>query len=384
MKNIEIELEHELGGDERRLISFISDQIESYEVQGKKLILKVNNDVDENEINKETKKLLKKKHDDANKTIVGSNYISRSYTANEDIYKSKIVNRESEGCISISHIGLKLFEFFDFYFSSILKDENANYMQFPTLLNIDTIDRTNYMSTSPQYVLFCSKVKESISEYEDLHNKYEKQTLEESLNYPHYTLSPSACFHLYQSIHGETLAENSIYTMRQNVFRNEGRLNWSELERLQDYHVREIVMIGDHEFVLQERAKLLNRSIKLLNSLNLNYTIQVASDPFIMPVMQKYKKIQCINKIKYELRLNTSENTSIACASYNIHGKAFSSKFNFNVDNRLDTESGCIGFGIERIIIAFLKQYGVVVENWPQVVKEYVEEGRINNVKFEF
>lgn len=60
MKNIEIELEHELGGDERRLISFISDQIESYEVQGKKLILKVNNDVDENEINKETKKLLKK------------------------------------------------------------------------------------------------------------------------------------------------------------------------------------------------------------------------------------------------------------------------------------------------------------------------------------
>ena len=55
--------------------------------------------------------------------------------------------------------------------------------QFPTLLNMDTIENTNYISTSPQYVIYCSRVKESLSEYEDFQNNKDFRSRKQNI-YP--------------------------------------------------------------------------------------------------------------------------------------------------------------------------------------------------------
>lgn len=377
MEELHVQFDFELSNEERRIISFASDKICSYEIDGKIVKLMLKDDACKADIEKRLKKLVKSQHKNEVARVLHSSYVERSYSYDEEILNNGIIKRESDGCISLSELGIKLYQFFDQYFFSILKDTKVIIKQFPTLLNLDTIYSTKYMSTSPQYVIFCSKVKESISEYEDLNDKYLKKNVDTSLDYPQITLSPSACFHLYQSIANQVLEENSMYTMIQNVFRNEGRFNWNELERLQDYHVREIVIIGDREFVLNERERLLQKSIKLLDDLKLNYSIEVASDPFIMPDMQKYANIQFANQIKYEMRLNISEQKTVACGSFNIHGKAFTGRFNFSVKDCMNTESGCIGFGIERLIIAFLKQNGTLVSKWPKIVREYIERGRL-------
>ena len=187
-----------------------------------------------------------------------------------------------------------------------------------------------------------------------------------------FALSPSACFSLYKELKGKDIKDNIIYTFRQNVFRNEGRFNWNELHRLRDYNVREIVFIGDKEFVAHTREELLQKTIQLLNSLGLCFKVEIASDPFILPELQNYRKIQQKFKVKYEVRVLSGKQDSIACASFNLHGGIFAKRFNFSVCENKITESGCIGFGIERCIIAFLHQYGLDIDKWPAVVKDYI------------
>ena len=116
----------------------------------------------------------------------------------------------------------------------------------------------------------------------------------------------------------------------------------------------------------------------MLEKLNFNFSVDTASDHFIMPDMQKYRKLQKASKIKYEVRLNISEKEKISVASFNLHGVSFSKRFNFKLSNHACTESGCIGFGIERWIIAFLNQYGTDIALWPDCIKNYVEREKNN------
>ena len=37
-----------------------------------------------------------------------------------------------------------------------------------------------------------------------------------------------------------------------------------------------------------------------------------------------------------------------------------------NIDN---TVTGCIGFGLERWVIAFISQFGIDINNWPDEIK---------------
>jgi seryl-tRNA synthetase len=62
--------------------------------------------------------------------------------------------------------------------------------------------------------------------------------------------------------------------------------------------------------------------------------------------MQKYKKIQLKNKVKYEVRLARN----------------------------LSSFSGCVGFGLDRWIIGFLTQYGIDERKWPDIVREKLKK----------
>ena len=121
---------------------------------------------------------------------------------------------------------------------------------------------------------------------------------------------------------------------------------------------------------------MIDESIKFLTKLNLSAEVSIANDPFILPKMQKYKKIQLMEKTKYELQLFVNEEKSIAAASYNLHGDAFTTPFNISGVNNRKMVTGCVGFGLERWLIAFLCQYGENKDNWPSYVKEKLKNIR--------
>lgn len=207
------------------------------------------------------------------------------------------------GSIILKEQSLFLFNMFNEYFSDIVKFVFEDYEQreYPVMLSVDKYQKTGYLKNSPQYAIFCSTVRENISELENVDNSLRSQCVDRYLKYPQYALSPSACFHTYVELENMILDNPKVFTFVQRVFRNEGRFNINTFARLRDYHVREIVIVGDWNYVRTKRELLMTETINLLKKLGIEGDLTVASDPFIIPKMQKYKKIQVCEKSKYSI-----------------------------------------------------------------------------------
>lgn len=240
------------------------------------------------------------------------------------------------------------------------------------MLPIDSYRKTGYLKRSPQYSIFCSSVVENMNILNDFEQLQESEYTK-VMNSPKYSLSPSACFHVYEEYAGIELNRNTIVTFTQSVFRNEGRFNFSQFGRMKDYHVREIVFIGDNDFVNTSRKKMLDKVEEFVKSIGIDAKVQVASDPFVLPKMQTFKKIQKMEKSKYELLVSYNKEKYLSVASFNLHGTAFTYPFDISVKDK-ETVTGCIGCGLERFVLCFLSQFGEEIEKWPEIIKnEYIK-----------
>ena len=285
-----------------------------------------------------------------------------------DCYKDCGIYSFGNGQVGFDEKGKFLLDYFDNVFYEFAKELGAIEKLYPVMLPIDAYLMTGYIKKSPQYVIFCSSLKDSIDTLEGTYEAVKNKRVNEEIKEPEYALSPSACFHVYLEYQNRELAQDTLITFRQNVFRNEGRLNYSEKGRLCDYYVREIVMIGSYEYCLFIRDKFMKWSANLMERTGLSGDISLASDSFVLPKMQKYRKIQQIDKSKYEMHLSIEKDETLYTASYNIHSKAFTDPFNISVKD-VDTVTACIGFGLQRFVLAFFSQYGSDEEKWPEKVK---------------
>lgn len=285
------------------------------------------------------------------------------------------IKKNSGGFVSLEGDAVILYEFFDNEFRKIAEKLDAKEERYPILLGIDTMKDTGYYRRSPQYTMFCSDVTEDFEDLEKMSNaSFVDKNLDEVIQIPSFSLSPSACFHVYEKYRGQTMPQNSVITLNQSVFRNEGRLNWEEFGRLRDYHVREIVFLGTQEFVEQTRENIREEVMTFIRKMNMDAYITVAADAFIMPKMIKYKKYQKMEKSKYEVRVSYDKDHTLAAASLNLHGTAFTSPFHIKVKGVDNPVSGCVGFGIERWILVFLAQYGTDSACWPDEVKKFIRQ----------
>lgn len=380
MKKIEISKE-QFSDDDIRMLCFASeDIINIVKSDTSKISIILSNTADIEKIEKNIDSLMCGKKNKEYE-LIAYNQGREKYIDRETIEQSGIIKEYDVGLLEFNEIGIQLYECLDQLLLMMLSNDSVIYKKYPTLLGFKTLFDTRYLFTSPQYIHTVSNFMEDFDIYSKAESAYKNHNIRGIIKEPSYSLSPSACFHLYEEIRNQTMENRRIYSMRQNVFRNEGRLNWGGLDRLRDYNVREIVFIGSHDFVLSYREKIIQATISLMKILNIAYEIRSASDSFIMPHMQTYKTIQNINKVKYELRLKTGINSSIACASFNLHGISFSEKFGFSVKSLEKTESGCIGFGLERLMVAFLCQHGCNPKQWPELIRKVIKKrnGRFDN-----
>jgi seryl-tRNA synthetase len=80
--------------------------------------------------------------------------------------------------------------------------------------------------------------------------------------------------------------------------------------------------------------------------------------------------MQQVQPLKYELRLKVSgDGRSIAAASFNNHQTHFGRSFSIRQPGGEFAHSGCVAFGWERWVIAFVAQHGVREDDWPIQVR---------------
>lgn len=349
----------------RKLIGFASEKIKNFEIINNTIKICIDDAEDEKIIRNKVDKLLKRyvlTENNEDIELVGKK--PDKFNRYDDIYNSNLVHRFENGQIALINQAKRLFEFFDSSFAEIAKSFGAVEKLYPALIPVSAYQETGYLKTSPQYSIFCSSPYEDIDLLVDLNKKVSDKDIHESLSEPKFGLSPSACFHTYIEYRDKKLDNNTVVTFNQNVFRNEGRFCWDDYGRLMDYHVREIVLIGTEKFVADTRKAILEEARKFIEKIGLCGEIATASDPFVIPTMQKYKKLQMQEKSKYELKLLCSNEKKLACASFNFHGESFTHPFNIKVKDATPTVTGCIGFGIERWVLAYLAQFGTDANNW--------------------
>ncbi len=372
MKTIKIELSSNVDMEEFvKVIGFISESILDYKTENNMVIADIEDKADEEHISMAVKNLAAKY---VSARLIEKNIYQNRKEIDHYYNEFKSIYYFDEGMASLSGVSLFLFRYFENYFESKMKEIfektecNVVTKLFPVLLPISCYKKTGYLKRSPQYAIFCCSAVENLDLLNNI-NEFDEKEYKEIVNYPSYALSPSACFHVYEEYKNKILDKNTVVTFTQSVFRNEGRFNFAQFGRMRDYHVREIVFIGDEDFVSLSRERMLEITKSFIHEIDLDAKIQIASDPFILPEMQKFKKIQTIDKSKYELQISYEKEKYISVASFNLHGNAFSHPFEFTVKDK-ETVTGCIGYGLERFVFAFLSQYGENYENWPKPIKQ--------------
>lgn len=271
-----------------------------------------------------------------------------------DVLNSGNVHVYDEGILALENKGVELFEYFDKKFKSFALEAGAVEENYPVLLPLMTLKDTGYMKTSPQHPIFINAIQEDMDVLDKSRNI---ELVDDCLDTAVGALSPSACFHVYERYRNSVLEKEKAITLLQNVFRNESKSSWGGFGRLRDYHVREIVFVGSQDYVDKSRNFMIERTKEFIKELGIKGDIECAADPFVLPQMQRYKLIQFHNKAKYEAVINYSEEKQLAAASFNIHGRTFAKPFNIKVDG-VDTVTGCVGYGIERWVLAYMCQYG--------------------------
>jgi seryl-tRNA synthetase len=254
---------------------------------------------------------------------------------------------------------------------------NAKDGHFPAMIDADTLQKCGYFDSHPNAVTFLGNVVEdfdAIEEFRVANSCSEGAILPptEHIHIDGMCLNPAACFPCYPTLKGKVYVSGECYTWMGRVFRYESR-NILGLDRLYEFNVRELVFAGTEEFCRDVRKKALPVVEELASLVDIDCTVQTATDPFFATVSAAKKFFQAAQEVKNEIKIPalSSDGTikRLACGSINLHGNFFGKRFDFKTALGEPATTGCVGLGIERWVLACFTQHGFEPSRWPEAVR---------------
>ena len=266
-----------------------------------------------------------------------------------------------------------LMTLFDRQALELARDFEAPAHQFPALIGADVLDRCRYLRSFPHSLNVVAHLREDVeaishfaksANWKDGHLEVHAEDLApvECL------LSPSVCFHYYESLRGTSLEAPRTITAVGKCFRYESG-NMGGLERLWDFTMREVIFVGPRQHVLQARERSIALSQALLDRWELGYEIRSATDPFFTDEFTTQATFQRVFDLKFEIRASLPyKSGSLAAGSFNYHQDFFGRSFGITDHEGQPAHTGCVGFGLERLALAFIAQHGMDPARWPDAV----------------
>ncbi|TPW12627.1 MAG: hypothetical protein FD130_1724, partial [Halothiobacillaceae bacterium] len=281
------------------------------------------------------------------------------------------VMKIAAGCYGLQGNFLQVCKNYQAQVMALAQKYSAIEQEFPPLWPIELFKSINYFSDYPHQVILTTTPQENHATRAqfaaDYHKNqsFERIEMNSAMEPAAFGLAPMVCGCCYFTLRNRRGVTNTIYTTYNKVFRNE-RSTIDSLDRLTVFSVRDIVFVGDSDFVLQTRQQLIDDLCALLQQWGIESKIETANDPFFSNDAI-YKNIyQYKHRTKYELlaRLPFCDRY-IAIGSINLHQEYSGKTFDIQTPEGHHAHSGCIGVGFERLTYALYSQYGPDERQWP-------------------
>jgi seryl-tRNA synthetase len=262
---------------------------------------------------------------------------------------------------------------FDALVTRTASPESPEPLLFPPLLPRKQLEQSGYLGSFPHLagtVFAFEGDEQAASEQLELASRHEDwsdfQTMSDMV------LMPAACYPLYPAIAargplpagGVTLDTGDSY-----VFRREPS---DDPARLQIFHMREIVRIGDRDVVVAWREQWRERAVTLLESLGLAIELDIANDPFFGRAGRLLASAQRGQELKWELIAPVAKNPT-AIASSNYHQDHFGHTYDLSTSEGEPAHTSCMAFGEERVTLALFSAHGLDIRDWPADVRKHLE-----------
>jgi hypothetical protein len=339
----------------------------------------LNQDLLKSNLNQMIKDVVKRGLSSNRKVWENDSNSSHNHDIFDELIEKRLVFVPHRGLAALGPLLIKLFNYFDNEIKRIVIDEYSGIeYQYPTLIPLSVIKKINYIRNFPHFFMGVSRLHNDLNNYNAFLDENEENNDFENYFYDYCSgmelcLPPTMCYHTYHQFGNSMLnsGENYVITSKGKSFRYETKYA-KGLERLWDFTIREIVFMGEMDFVNRQRTNFMDRIFILFEELGFRGFCEVANDPFFITDTGTMRHIsQKILELKYECRFTIDENKTIAIGSFNFHDNYFGKSF--NIKDPLGTEviTACAGFGLERLVYAFLCQYGLDRSNWPDRIQRY-------------
>jgi seryl-tRNA synthetase len=144
--------------------------------------------------------------------------------------------------------------------------------------------------------------------------------------------------------------------------------------------MREIIFVGPADYVLASRRTLVDLSARFLDELGMAYEISTATDPFFVDGYAAQAAYQQGFELKFELLAPLPySGKKLAVGSINYHQDFFGRSFAIRTGQQEVAHTGCIGFGYERLALAFVAQHGLDEKNWPAAVTSRIKRASLDS-----
>lgn len=286
------------------------------------------------------------------------------------LFDSKDICPHSDGNYILQNKVLRIVRKLDEVFFDFARSLNAVEQEYPTTIPIDSAIACGYIGNFPQHTGFISYVHKDLNSLKSLSETKNYSLdfdLQKNISRPSAILAPTVCYHCFQALKGKTMErEFMIFTANNKCHRNEDRLVVG-LERLNTFHMREIIYFGSQEKTKETKKKIFLFFAELFEDWDIKSRIIGANDPFFATSATNKKTYQTAFDLKQELQIYLPyKNKWLAVGSINNHLETLTKSFSISGQHNQSLHSGCVGLGLERFTLGLFAQFGFEPKNWPQ------------------
>ncbi|MCI0416970.1 hypothetical protein L0222_29735 [bacterium] len=262
----------------------------------------------------------------------------------------------------LSGSALKLYRKLDALFLTWAGDWNALEHRVPAFIPAAEMQKLDYFRSFPHLITFPVTLKPEQNNLLEFAGRPQEKHLHLTDTAPvEDILTPAACYHFYILLQGQSLDRPHYLTTRANCFRKE--THYLPLQRQWNFSMREIVCLGSSEDVQTFLSKMRETVEQFTASISLPVAWVEATDPFFNPSSNPKYLSQILDPVKTEILFDNR----LATGSINFHRNFFGETFRIKYEGK-EAFSGCVAFGIERWMYAFLSHFGPDENSWPTLV----------------